>query len=350
MKVVFFGTPDFAVPSLNKLIEADNIEVLALVTQPDKAVGRKQIITPPPTKVLAEKHGIPVFQPENVSKWIATSSSSSFPRNDEIDLIVTCAYGQILKQNVLDIAPVINVHASLLPEYRGPAPINWMLIHGDKTVGVTTMLSDTGIDTGDILLKTETEIASEVKADELTKKLSELGSELLIKTLNEFKEIKPEKQETSSNPEKALGPFMDKRLGEINFQAESFTLGSANPRQSDFKVVKKNTAENIYNLFRGTYPWPGAYFMRGEQKIIILDCEVSHCHCEEDEVRRGNLLNNNYKPGQITSINKEEGSFNVQTQEGELIIKKLKAQGKSELQSISWLNGYRLNIGDSIES
>ncbi len=335
MKVVFFGTPDFAVPSLNKLIEADNIEVLALVTQPDKAVGRKQIITPPPTKVLAEKHGIPVFQPENVSKWIATKSEIL----DDIDFIVTCAYGQILKQNVLDIAPVINVHASLLPEYRGPAPINWMLIHGDKRVGVTTMLSDLGIDTGDILLKAETEIAEEVKADELTKRLSELGSELLIETLNKFKDIKAEKQNPSSNPEKALAPFMDKKLGEIKFQSESFTLGSANPRQSDFKVVKKNTAENIYNLFRGTYPWPGAYFMRGEQKIIILDCEVSH----------GNLANN-YKPRQITSINKEEGSFNVQTQEGELSIKKLKAQGKSELQAISWLNGYRLNIGDSIES
>jgi len=356
MKVVFFGTPAFSVPSLKKLIEADNIEVLALITQPDKAVGRKQVITPPPTKVLAEEHGIPVFQPEKLNAVIASEASQSSPNESMIDtlrrfnpdFIVTCAYGQILKKNILDIAPVINVHASLLPEYRGPAPINWMLIHGETRVGVTTMLSDEGIDTGDILLKSEIEIDENTKADKLTETLSELGSELLIKTLNEFKAIKPEKQSHSPNPEKTLAPFMDKKLGEINFSAETFTLGSANPKQAEFKIVMKNSAKNIHNLIRGTYPWPGAYFMRNGEKIIITDSEV--CHRETHEVSRGDLHANNFRAGQITSINKQDGSFNIQTQDGELSIKKLKAQNKSELQSVSWLNGHRLHLGDLVKN
>jgi len=343
MRLVYFGTPDFAVPSLEKLILEPGIEVLALITQPDKAVGRKQIITPPPTKVLAEKYRIKVLQPERINTTVA-SLEESRPEGDMVktlnelnpDFLVTCAYGQILKQDILDIAPVINLHASLLPDYRGPAPINWMLIQGETRVGVTTMLSDPGIDTGDILLKSEIDIDSKTKANELTDKLSKLGAELLIRTLKEFQTIKPQKQSSAKDPSKQLAPFMDKKLGEIDFKRETFILRSANPRQSEFRLELKNSAQNIHNLIRATYPWPGAYFLQGTKKIIVLDSDFS--------LDTKSL--SDCKPGQISNINKPEESFSVQTQAGELIIKSLKVEGKSSISALAFLNGSRLKPGD----
>jgi methionyl-tRNA formyltransferase len=341
MRLVFFGTPDFAVPSLSKLINEPGIEVLALVTQPDKAVGRKQVITAPATKILAKKHNIRVLQPEKLNQIITRpgefrSEDNMIKTLSELkpDFLVTCAYGQILKQDILDIAPVINLHASLLPDYRGPAPINWMLIHGETRVGVTTMLSDPGVDTGDILLKSEIDIDEKIKSDELAIKLSELGAELLIKTLKNFSSILPTKQNPAQDSSKQLAPFMDKKLGEIDFRQESFSLRSANPRQSEFKLVLKNSAKNIHNLIRASYPWPGAYFMRNSQKIIILDSDYD----------ANSPMTSN--PGQITSINKQDSSFRLQCQEGELIIKTLKVEGKNSMSALAFLNGFRLKPGD----
>lgn len=328
------GTPEFACPSLQALIDTNDIEVLALVTQPDRAVGRKQIITPPATKELALKYSIPVLQPERISQ---DNDVIEQIKNLQPDYLITVAYGQILKQNILELAPVINLHASLLPDFRGPAPINWMLLHGDREAGLTTMLTDAGVDTGDILLTTKMKIDNKINAALLTKQLSELGAPLLVKTILEFEQIKPVAQ-TSSKAHRQLAPFMDKNLGQINFEAEELILKSANPRQSEFEFRQVNSAEAIHNLVRGTYPWPGAWFERNGEKIIVLETQANKLETNED--MKG--------PSTISKVSKERGSFSVICHEGELEILKVKAQGKSETGALDWLNGQRLKIGENL--
>lgn len=329
------GTPEFACPSLQALIEADDIEVIALVTQPDRAVGRKQIITPPATKVLANKRKLPVLQAERISKDEAVIEQIIELKPD---FLITVAYGQILKQNILDIAPVINLHASLLPEFRGPAPINWMLFHGDTEVGLATMLTDAGVDTGDILLTSKMEIDNKIKADELTKKLSDLGAPLLVKTILEFEEIKAQPQ-TSCKPDRQLAPFMDKNLGQIDFAAEALVLKSASPRQSDFEFRQKNSAKAIHNLVRGSYPWPGAWFERNGEKIIVLETQANKLETNEEKTS---------VPSTISQINRDNGSFSIICHEGELEILQVKAQGKSAMRALDWLNGQRLKPGEKL--
>lgn len=325
IRIIFLGSPDFALPSLEALINAEDIEVLALITQPDKPVGRKQILTAPPTKILALENEIKVYQPDKISQ---DQELIKIVKNLKPDFLVTAAYGQILKTNILEIAPVINLHASLLPEFRGPAPINWMIIHGDTKAGLSTMLTDIGVDTGDILLKQETDLFPSDNAETLTKRLAQMGAPLLLKTLREFKSIKAIKQSDLNSP-RQLAPFMDKALGQISFVAKEMVLGSANPKQSDFNFVQKNSAANIHNLIRATYPWPGAYFMIDDQKIIILETQIS------DQVSKET-------PGTIVGSDKQKGSITVQTQDGLLEILKLKPQGKSEMRAYDWLNGQRL--------
>lgn len=323
IRIIFMGSPDFALPSMQALIDAEDIELLALITQPDKPVGRKQIITAPPTKTLALQNGIAIYQPDKISQ---DQELIKLMQSLNPDFLVTVAYGQILKANILEIAPVINLHASLLPEFRGPAPINWMIIHGDTRAGLSTMLTDIGVDTGDILLKMETNLYPSDNAETLTSRLSELGAPLLLKTLREFKSIKAIKQ-VDLNSARQRAPFMDKALGEIKFSNTEMILASANPKQNDFKFVQKNSAINIHNLVRATYPWPGAYFMINDQKIIILETKVSDRVATKE------------KPGTIVGTNKEDASITVQTQEGLLEILKLKPQGKSEMRAYDWLNG-----------
>jgi methionyl-tRNA formyltransferase len=331
MKVIFMGTPEFAVPALQKIIDSKH-EVLFVITQPDKKVGRKQVITPPPVKVLAQENNIDVCQPEKLNKDLDLIEKI---KGSAADVMITVAYGQIIKQEILDVAPIINVHASLLPKYRGPAPINWSLINGDKEVGVTTMLTAKGVDTGDMLLKASFEIDDYKDSIALTKELSELGAELLIKTLDDFENISPEKQKDLDEAHEQYSPFMNKDLGEIDFSKKELILKSANPRQDYFLNKKLNSAKNIHNLVRALKPWPGAYFIFKEQKILLLETDFNESKIDA-------------MPGEIVEINKIEQSISVATQEGILEIKKLKAQGKSEIQASAWLNGVRLNIGEKI--
>lgn len=337
MRLVFLATPDFAIPSLKKLIEETSIEIIAVITQPDKPVGRKKVITAPPVKTLALENNIPVFQPKKIR---ADEELIAKLRSLAPDIMVTCAFGQILSQEVLDIAPlgVVNVHASLLPKYRGPAPINWMIINGESEVGVTTMMTELGVDEGDMLLKYSTELAANENAAELTERLSVAGADLLLKTLLNIHNIKPEKQSYPSNHDHDtdLAPFMDKRLGEIDFSKSHLSLYSASPRQKDFKLEKVSSAQNIHNLVRGTYPWPGAYFMFKEQKIILLETEVY----SRDKLEA--------KPAEIIEIDSSDESFLLQAHLGVLKILKLKPQGKSEMTAKAWLNGAQLKVGDSI--
>jgi len=360
VRTVFLGTADFACPALEQLIAHADIEVVALITQPDKPVGRKQIITPPPPKVIAAKHGIKVYQPEKISQDLVLVEEL---RALKPDFLVTAAYGQILKQNVLDIAPVVNLHASLLPKYRGAAPINWMIIHGEREVGVTTMLSDAGIDTGMVLLKSSTILGENENALELTERLAMMGAELLVETLVSFKSITPLVQDASQVPPgQLLAPFMDRKLGAIDFMATEMVLGSANPRQADFRVVLANNAENIHNLVRGTYPWPGAYFMHDGKKISVLETAMVPSHSEAFSVhhdatkdtssrtaeRRGDphaitdgLLRRSAPRNDLKfTVNKQEESLMVSCYDGSLLrVLKVKPEGRNEMTAAAWFNG-----------
>jgi methionyl-tRNA formyltransferase len=359
LRLVFFGTPEFAVPALNLLINSNDIEVLAVITQPDKPVGRKQILTAPPVKDIALKHGIPVFQPEklNLDELLFKTLSDLKP-----DALVTVAYGQILKGNYLNLSSlgVVNLHASLLPKYRGPAPINWMLINGEKEIGVSTMLSDAGVDTGPVLLSSEMLYVENETAQELTLRMSHFGADLLLSTLlklnfnkqqnNKNTEIEMLGQSLNEDQEffkgqvqqgfaelavfEQLAPFMTKDLGLIDFFSPELHFSSPNLRQAFFKFSKPNSAENIHNLVRGTYPWPGAYFMFRGEKVVILETAVA-----DEELKSPD-------PGTIVKVNHKEGFIWVQTFDGILQINKLKPSGKAEMKASDCLNGFRLKEGD----
>jgi len=358
LRLVFFGTPEFAVPALNLLINSNDIEVLAVITQPDKPVGRKQILTAPPVKDIALKYGIPVFQPEklNLDELLFKTLSDLKP-----DALVTVAYGQILKENYLNLSPlgVINLHASLLPKYRGPAPINWMLINGEKEIGVSTMFSDAGVDTGPVLLSSEMLYVENETAQELTLRMSHFGADLLLSTLlklnlNEQNNKNVENgiggQPSNEGQEfskgyaqqgfaelavfEQLAPFMTKDLGLIDFFSPELHFSSPNSKQAFFKFSKPNSAENIHNLVRGTYPWPGAYFMFRGEKVAILETTVANEELKSPD------------PGTIVKVNHKEGFIWVQTFDGILQIDKLKPSGKAEMKASDCLNGFRLKEGD----
>lgn len=354
LRLVFFGTPDFAVPALNLLINSSSsLKVLAVVTQPDRPAGRKQILTAPPVKVLAEKYSIPVFQPESLSKDEEVLNKI---RNLNPDCLVTVAYGQILKANYLNLTNmgVINLHASLLPKYRGPAPINWMLINGEKEIGVSTMLSDSGVDTGPVLLKAEMGLIKDETASELSSRMALFGADLLLETLCKLdaKVLNPSEQRGYEELQihEKLAPFLSKELGCIDFSKEFIHFSSPNPRQSFFNFTKPNSAENIHNLVRGLQPWPGAYFTYNQEKISILKTSLPQSHEDnqntESVMPRASL--GKFSAGTIVKINYSEGYIWVITQDGILQIDKLKPSAKNEMKASDCLNGLRLKLYDSL--
>lgn len=236
MQVVFFGTPDIAVPTLEALIAHKNVAVVAAVTQPDRPSGRGHKIQAPPIKLVCQKYNIPVYQPEKLSKAKDVVEALS---NLKPDLIIMVAFGQILKKDVLSIPKqgIINLHASLLPAYRGAAPINWALINGDAMTGITTMVTETGLDTGPMLLKEEISLSDDMNAQELSKIVAEQGAQLIIKTIDQLAagNLRPEKQDDSKATH---APILTKELGRINWS---------------------NSAKQIHNLVRGIIPWPLAF-------------------------------------------------------------------------------------------
>ncbi len=232
MKIVFMGTPDFAVISLTKLLNDPFYEVAAVFTQPDKPVGRKRILTPPPVKAEAAAHGIPVYQPVTMRD----GKAAEILRGIAPDVIVVVAYGKILPQEVLEIPAqgCVNVHGSLLPKYRGAAPIQWAVLNGEKTAGVTTMLMDAGLDTGDMLLKAETPIGENENYGELFLRLADIGADLLDATLKGMNAgtIKREKQD---NALAVYAPMLDKSMCPIDWS---------------------KSAQEVHNQIRGLCPWP----------------------------------------------------------------------------------------------
>ncbi|MBE6750835.1 MAG: methionyl-tRNA formyltransferase [Ruminococcaceae bacterium] len=249
MKIVFMGTPDYAVKTLEKLIDKDH-EVAAVFAQPDKPVGRKHILTAPPVKETALKHGIKVFQPTTLKN----GEAAEILREIAPDVIVVVAYGKILPKEILSIAKFgcVNGHASLLPKYRGASPIQWCIVCGERETGVTTMLMDEGMDTGDIL-KTETvKIGENETAEELFERLSEISADLMVSTLDDLEkgEISPQKQDEA---DATYAPIIKKEMALIDFG---------------------KTAKEIFNAVRGYYSWPCAYFFLNGKRVKVIKAEI----------------------------------------------------------------------------
>lgn len=248
MKLVFMGTPDFAVPCLEELIKAGH-EIVGVFTQPDKPVGRKRVMTPPPVKVCAEKNGITVYQPDSVR----TEECLSLMKELNPDCVVVVAYGKIIPSDMLKLPKLgfVNVHGSLLPKYRGAAPIQWSIIDGEKKTGVTTMQMDDGIDTGDMLEVSETEIGENETAGELFDRLAEMGGKLIVSTLSKLEkgELTPIPQDHEKSN---YAKIISKEMALIDFNM---------------------SAENVFNLIRGFNPWPIAYTIIGDKRLKVFAAE-----------------------------------------------------------------------------
>ncbi|MDO5293808.1 MAG: methionyl-tRNA formyltransferase [bacterium] len=306
MRVVFMGTPDFAVPTLENIIKAGH-EVIAVVTQPDKPKGRSKTMQFTPVKEVAVAHNIPVYQPIRIKK---DEEFIEQLREMAPDVIVVIAFGQMLPQSVLDIPKYgcINVHGSLLPKYRGAAPIQWSIIDGEEETGVTTMMMDVGCDTGDMLLKATTKITREDTGGSLFDRLATMGADLLIETLKAAEE----------------GTLVREKQGEAQSEyAKMFTKSSG---EIDFN----KDAAYIERLVRALNPWPSAYTHLDGKTLKIWSADVV-----EDKVEG--------QVGEIVEVKKDE--LLVQTGKGILALKELQLEGKKRMTVDAFLRGYEVKQG-----
>jgi len=296
-RMIFMGTPDFACPTLQVLIDRGE-NILAAVTQPDRPKGRGQKLMQPPVKALALRHNIPVFQPARVRDpaFIETI------RDLRPDLIVVVAFGQILPKALLDIPPrgCINVHASLLPRYRGAAPLNWCIINGETETGVTTMLMDTGLDTGPMLLKRSTAIEENENIVNLHDRMSVMGAQLLAETIDGC------------------------RAGKIEAvpQDDSLTCYAPLLRKEDGLIDWQHDAVAIHNQVRGMAVWPGAYTLLNGQTLKIY---------------RTRVANGLGRPGSV--LRSARGVFEVACRNGSLLIEELQLAGRKRMDCSSFLAG-----------
>lgn len=299
------GTSDFSVGTLEALIEAGH-EVVLAVTQPDKPKGRGKEVQFSPVKETALAHGIPVFQPRRVRDPECVEELGKY----RADVMVVIAFGQILPKEILEMTPYgcINVHASLLPKYRGAAPIQWAVIDGEPVSGVTTMQMDEGLDTGDMLLKTEVALDEKETGGSLHDKLASAGAKLCVRTLKELEagRLVPEKQGESPT---AYARMLDKKLGAIDWT---------------------RSACSIERLVRGLNPWPSAYTDWNGKTMKIWEADVT-------EAESGQT------PGTVMAVQKN--SFSVQTGKGQLVVKALQIPGKKRMDTGAFLRGYTLEEG-----
>ena len=304
MKIVFMGTPDFAVPSLEALIEKFGVE--AVFTQPDRPRGRGKKMVFSPVKEVAVKHDIKVFQPEKLKD---DREAVEYLKELKPDFIIVVAFGQILTKEVLDIPKYgcINLHASLLPMYRGAAPLNWVIINGEKKSGNTTMLMDVGLDTGDMLLKDEVEITDNMTSGELHDILMNRGGELLIKTIEGLADgsFKGEKQEG----ETCYAKMLSKETGKINWN---------------------NSAESIHNLIRGLNPRPIAHTTYKDENMKIYESEVL-------------AESSNKEAGTIIEVSKK--GMKVSCGKGILLVKKIQFPNGKPLTIEQYINGKDIEVG-----
>lgn len=314
IKVIFFATPKIALKSLDYLVKSDRIDVLAVVTQPDKPSGRGHKILPSPIKEYALEHKIPVFQPHSIKK--ETDIQEELKKLSP-DFFVTFAFGQILSKEVLQIPKyaTINLHASLLPMYRGANPIQWALINGDKKTGICTMITEEGLDCGAICLKDEIEITENMNYVELFELISQKSPELIEMTLLNIKSG-------------ALQPTAQ--------CCENITYAHK-IKKEDSKIDWSKSAVQIHNFVRGLYKFPSAYTAFKGKNIKIM----------ETEVNEGINNINKLQQGEIFEVCKQ--GIRVATIDGVLLIKKLKPEGKPEMSAQDWANGIKNLIGEKFE-
>jgi methionyl-tRNA formyltransferase len=304
MRLIFLGTPAFAVPTLERVVEAGH-QVLTVVTQPDRPRGRGQHASAPPVKEAALRLGLPVYQPERVRR----AEALEYLRALSVDAMVVVGYGQIIPQSVIDLAPlgILNVHASLLPKYRGAGPIQWAILNGETRTGVTTMRIDAGLDTGDMLLKEETEISPEEDAISLGQRLSLMGADLLVETLTGLAagNIVPEKQDPS---QASYAPLLKKEDGLIDWS---------------------QSAARIHNRVRGLQPWPGAYTnWRGQTLHIWRTKKVAGAG----------------SPGRFVNLK----PLVVACGEGALELVEVQLEGRKRISAADFANGQRVAENESL--
>lgn len=305
MNVVYMGTPEFAVPPLQAIINA-NHTVTGVFTQPDKPKGRGYVLTPPPVKECALANNIPVFQPKSMKDGEALEILKKL----NPDVIVVVAFGKILPKEILDLPKYgcINVHASLLPKYRGAGPIQWCVLDGEEETGVTTMLMAEGLDTGDMLLKSSTKIGENETAGELHDRLSTMGANLIVETLSKLpnNEIIPEKQDDNLSN---YAPMLTKELCKIDWS---------------------KSAQQIHNQVRGLNPWPVAVALVNGKRVKIYSTQLS---------------DKNDTAGKVICLN----PLTVACGEGSVIITELQPEGKKRMNSQDYVRGYRVTTDTIFE-
>ncbi len=301
LKIIFMGTPDYAQSILKKIINTKNMDVVAVYTQPDKPVGRKKILTSPLVKTLAQENSIKIYQPNRLRDNETVDELLKI----ECDYIVVAAYGQILPLKILQHAPCINLHASILPKLRGASPIQQTLLNGDSRTGVTAMLMDIGLDTGDIIKIKEIEVSEDEMVESLFDKLTDVASKLTIDVLENFNSYTPIKQDNS----------LSTHCNKIN--------------KKDGEVEFKN-ALTIYNKYRAFTPWPAIYLNSG--------LKLKHIELAEKTSKN--------RAGEILKIEKE--SVLIGCERGSIKILQVQPQSKKEMSVISYINGKRLNLADTL--
>lgn len=316
MKIVFMGTPDFAVGALEAIIEAGH-QVTAVVTQPDKPKGRGKEMQITPVKACALAHGIPVFQPVKIKAAEEVERLRSY----EADIFVVAAFGQILSEEILNMPRFgcVNIHASLLPKYRGAGPIQWAIIDGEKETGVTIIQMDKGIDTGDMLLKTMVPVDERETGDSLHDKLAAAGAKLIVEALSQIErgEAKPQKQ---NDADACYAKMLKKSMGEIDWN---------------------KSADVLDRLIRGLISWPGAFTVfRGKTLKIWKEEAV----CKEPEIRE--VQAENEEPGTVVKVGKD--AFYVRTGDGFLKLLEVQPEGKKRMAVRDFLLGYPVKIGEKL--
>ena len=332
MKIVFFGTPQFAVTTLTKLLEHPEIEVVGVVTQPDKRRGRGSKTIPSAVKKIAREHNLTIWQPRRIKKDQETLNNL---RNTQADAFVVVAYGQILSSEILEMPKLgcINVHGSLLPQYRGAAPIQWSIVNGDRLTGITTMLMDEGMDTGDMLLKAETQIKLLDNAHNLAASLATQGADLLLDTLFklEQQQISPTRQD---NSQATYARLIDK---------------------SDFIIDWSKSAVEVHNQVRGFFPNCAATLQDKKLKIsatvpltqaTIQDLPKKYISIKQQYLELASLSG---EPGEIVKNIKNFGAV-VQTGLGLLLLEQVQLAGKRSQSGWDFVNGMRLAVGTKINN
>ncbi|MCR1953554.1 methionyl-tRNA formyltransferase [Clostridioides mangenotii] len=305
MKIVFMGTPEIAVPCLEKLIE-ENHEIVGVVTRTDKPKGRGKKLAMPPVKEIAVKNDINVYQPKR-------ARDEDFINEIRVlspDLIIVVAYGQILPKEILEIPKYgcVNVHVSLLPKYRGSAPINWVIINGEEKTGVSTMYMDEGLDTGDIILQKEIDLNDEITAGELHDKIMYMGADLLKDTVNMIESGNaPRAKQVDS--ESSYAPIMDKSLGKIDFS---------------------KSAKEIHNLVRGVNPWPSAYTNYDGETMKVWKTKIT----VEDSTK---------EPGTIIEVNKD--GIKVCTKDKIILLEEIQMPNKKRVLVGEYIKGNTIKTG-----